>query len=175
MAKKIFQSRDVRVEPAEERGPELFGPATRTIQVQDLVDGKLSLNDRDFVSRFATAEDYRVLRGLIETRQRERPTGWRVLPGGNRISAAKRLFLCDNKKGCHATFWLDADADGLPCLTCNSQKTKDGGRLRIATELEIANWFMHEEAALARFMADAPRRRAETAAANRQRFERGRM
>ncbi|MCX6565389.1 MAG: hypothetical protein NTW38_03035 [Candidatus Aminicenantes bacterium] len=63
----------------------------------------------------------------------------------------------------------------MACLSCNVPNYKDGGYYRAATKDEEAAWYAREEAKLAQFLADAPKRAKETAEFNRRNFKDGKF
>lgn len=133
----------------------------------EVKDHKVVLDDKAFILRFATAEDYKVLRGMIEARTAKRPAGWRVLPDGMRIPASAVLMLCTK---CRTATWADPAHEGGYCLRCNVSRYQDGGKMRLATKAEEAAWMVREAKAIERWKRDAPKRQAEVDAANRRRF-----
>ena len=138
-------------------------------QTRDLVGGKVVLSDRDYVLRFAEAVDWAVFRNHLEAKAKVRPSGWRTLPNGLRISADRILMLCTNA-ACNAAAWFEASSAGGACLVCNPRRLKTGGHRRVATKQEEAAWLAKAQAAHERYLAEAPKRRKETADANKARF-----
>jgi hypothetical protein len=155
----MIQSRELSRPVLDPPTPE---PA-RGLSTNDTKDGKLALSDRDYV------DDFKLLRGMIEQRKRAKPGGYRELPGGRRISADNVLMFCSNPH-CRMSEWMDVKAEQTACLRCNHQNYRDGGRLRLATKAEEAEWLKREAESIRRWKADAPRRGRETAEANRRRF-----
>lgn len=159
MKKKVLTTEAVKRE-IEKPGPPV---ELKPISTSDVRGGKVEFSDREFVERYAQSGDWKTLREIIEAKQKTRTEGWRLLPGGIRIPADLVLFRCTR---CRVSLWLDETADGQACPNCNAMAYSDGGHLRHATKAESKEWFEHEEAGVAKWKADAPKRKAQLAAFN---------
>jgi len=164
--KKKILTTDAPQTKREIEEPKISFPPGPVLQTADLgKDGKVLLDDRTYVLRFAEDVDYSQFRAILEAKCKAKPTGRRILPSGLGISASKVLFLCTK---CRASFWLDDTADNMDCPSCNLAHYKEGGKLRRASKAEEKAWFKKETESEARWKADKPRREAELREFNRR-------
>ena len=166
MAKKLLQSRDIKIEGmVQEARPVTKGPVT----------GELTLTPVQWLERNATAAELASFKGQVQARlERGQATAWRILPGGSKIKGDSILATCSN---CRRWAWTSPGSESGHCVACNwvnigSQEApaynKNGGWMRAATKAEVKAWYVREEARLAKIKADAPKRKAELDAFNRR-------
>ena len=157
--KKILQSRDIKVEKVEEEfRPPRKGPAT---------GAELVLDDAGYIKLYASPAELREFRSKVESRLAKDQAAPRTLPDGTRISGHLVLAICDR---CGRASWVEPTNEAFPCVGCNWNRLKNGGMMRLASRTEAKEWFEAEEARLAKWRADAPRRERERASAGRQRI-----
>jgi hypothetical protein len=168
--RKVFQSRDIKLEgKIQEPGPVTKGPAT---------GAELTLTAAQWLERNATAGELEAFKASVQARlERGAATAWRVLPGGRKIKGNSILATCSN---CRQWAWVDPGNETGHCVACNwvnigSQEApaynKNGGWMRAASKAEVKAWYAKEEAKLAKFNADAPKRAKDLADFNKRRFE----
>jgi hypothetical protein len=165
MARKVLQSRDVKVE---------FGAGETKSAKRGPVTGMAQLGDLAFIGRFGTPEEFKVFRQSIEARQAKTgESGWQSIPGLGKIPANKVLGLCVK---CGHGNWHDPDyAAGGNCLYCNLMNRVDGGKLRTATKKETAAWLKKKQEDLDRWLAAAPDRAKRVVEFNRRAHEDGKF
>lgn len=159
--KKVFQSRDIKLEGmVSEPGPVTKGPAT---------GAELTLTAAQWLERNAKPEELAAFKASVQARlERGAATAWRVLPGGRKIKGDSILATCSN---CRRWAWTSPGHENDPCLSCNFRALKGGGMMRAASKAEVKSWYAKEEAKLAKFNADAPKRAKDLADFNKRRFE----
>jgi hypothetical protein len=132
-----------------------------------------SINDGEFLKLYATKEELQTFRASVEARRNLVATkGWRELPDGSKIRADRVLSGCFK---CGAWLWVEArHATGF-CPRCNSMNRPGAGMLRLATPDEEKVWFKRETASWKRFLADAPKRKAEQDAFIKRQIQDGKI
>lgn len=135
--------------------------------------GMSEIGDAEFLALYARPEELATFRASVEgRREREGTCEWRTLPDGSRIHGNMVLAGCLK---CHAWMWVRPEHLGENCVKCNLQNRADGGKLRRATAEEEKAWFTREEAAREKWIADAPKRKAELNAFNRRLIQDGKL
>jgi len=162
--KRILQSRDVnsKLEPidAEPELPPMTGPRT---------GAELTLTPAQWLERNATPKELATFRASVQARlDRVEATGMIELPSGLKIKGDSILATCSN---CRRWAWTSPGHENDPCLSCNFRALKGGGMMRAASKAEVKSWYAKEEAKLAKFNADAPKRAKDLADFNKRRFE----
>lgn len=159
--KKVFQSRDVKLEGMiSEPGPITKGPATGST---------LTLTPGQWLQKNATAAELASFKASVQARlDRGAAKAWIILPGGMKIKGDSILATCSN---CKRWAWTSPGHEADACLSCNSRNLKSGGFMRGATKAEVKSWYAKEEARLARFIADGPKRKKDLSDFNKRHFE----
>jgi hypothetical protein len=148
--RELLQSKDVHVEVDR---PEPTAP------VRGPMTGEAQLSDIQFLERFATKEECQIFRAAVMARRvRTGAVGWRTLPSGIRIQADDVLAGCSK---CHRWMWISPAGAFGNCPGCNLAARADGGKLHRATADEERAWWAREEAGQRKWIADAPKRKAE--------------
>ena len=101
---------------------------------------------------------------IADLKAHEAKVGWQDLPTGIRIPGDLVASICTHCKQIH---WVKPDEVNGECI-CHHSADAPAWKTRAMTKVEVTAWKKRVEASKARYLAEAPARRAILAAANRR-------